>query len=52
MKIIKKIFNKFFKPKVISVNNNVVPKIIKENLGDTMDYDGMGNYERFPAKKP
>ena len=51
MKIIKKILNKIFKPKVFSVNENVVPKIIKENLGDVMDYDGMGNYGRFPAKK-
>ena len=59
MSLFSKIFN-IFKPKPklskTQLNKIIHQSISKnekffENLGDDMDYDGMGNYGRFPSEK-
>ena len=48
--LIKKIIWLFCRNKTINKSINKHEKVF-ENLGDNMDYDGMGNYGRFPPER-
>ena len=52
--LIKKYINKFFfkrKIKQTTSNNTICNEKIIKKMGDDADYDGMGNYGRFPPQK-
>ena len=41
----------FFKPKKVKVEEPINNVYINEYMGDFLDYDGMGNWGRFPPIK-
>ena len=41
----------FFKPKKVKVEESINNVHINEYMGDFLDYDGMGNWGRFPPIK-
>ena len=51
MKIIKQIINWFYRRQSASSSKKQMNKIMSEIDSDFMDYDGMGNYGRFPPEK-
>jgi hypothetical protein len=51
MKIIRTIINWFYRRKNARSCKKQMDKIMSEVNADFMDYDGMGNYGRFPPEK-
>jgi len=51
MKVIRTIINWFYRKRNVSSSKKQMNKIMSEVNGDFMDYDGMGNYGRFPPQK-
>lgn len=51
MKMIRTIINWFYRRKNAHTSKKQMDKIMSEINADFMDYDGMGNYGRFPPKK-
>ena len=51
MKVIRRIINWFFRRKDARSSEKQMNKIMSEINADFMDYDGMGNYGRFPPQK-
>ena len=51
MKIIRTIINWFYRRKDARSSKEQMDKIMSEINSDSMDYDGMGNYGRFPPQK-
>ena len=58
MKIIKKIINLFYQKQRVRLSKKQTKELMSEvrkafpqDRADSMDYDGMGNYGRFPPQK-
>lgn len=51
MKMIRTIINWFYRRKDTRSSKKKMDKIMSEVNGDFIDYDGMGNYGRFPPEK-
>lgn len=52
MKIIRKIINWFYRKKEVRLSEKQMDELMSEvRNADFMDYDGMGNYGRFPPEK-
>ena len=51
MKIIRAIINLFYRKQDVRSSKKQMNKIMSEVNADFMDYDGMGNYGRFPPQK-
>ena len=58
MKIIRTIINWFYRKKEVRLSEKQMNELMSEvrkafpqDHADSMDYDGMGNYGRFPPEK-